>query len=479
VTALFALLIVFTTRWTVIDAERLRDEPLNRRALLAEQRIERGQIRGRDGSVLARSVPGPGETWRRTYPKGSLFSHSVGYSYIQLGRSGLERYRNGALIGERDEVTSLVEQLRGKQRKGDAVQTSLDPGAQEVALNALAGRRGAVVALEPSTGRVRVMVSLPDFDPNRVPKEFSQLNRQEGSPLFNRATQAGYPPGSSFKVVTAIAAIDSGRYTPDSTVSGQNGKVIGGVPLSNFGGQSYGSVTLTAALTHSINTVWAEVAETLGRETMGRYMTRLGFYAKPPLDYPADERRASGEWRNGDLLSPTSRYIDVGRMGIGQDRLAVTPLQMAMVAAAVANDGNLVSPHMTDRIVDPDGRVVDEIKSPTRRVMRKSTADAVAAMMTQVVNEGSGTAAALSGIEVAGKTGTAEIDPSRSLNTLWFICFAPVDKPKIAVAVTLERQEGGTGGEVAAPVAKQVLESLLGAEIKEAGRQGGQGAGGQ
>ena len=238
------------------------------------------------------------------------------------------------------------------------------------------------------------------------------------------------------------------------------------MPLQNDGGEDFGSIDLTTALTKSVNTVWAEVAETLGKGLMAKYMTRLGFYAKPPLDYPSGERRASGEWKDGALLSPTSRFIDVGRMGIGQDRLAVTPLQMAMVAAAVANDGKLVAPHLTRRIVDPDGRVVDDVSTPSTRVMRKSTADSVAQMMSQVVKEGTGTAAALSGVDVAGKTGTAEIDPSTDMNQPWFIAFAPIDKPKIAIAVTVERSQGGFGGTVAAPVAKQVLETLLGDQAK-------------
>jgi hypothetical protein len=184
-------------------------------------------------------------------------------------------------------------------------------------------------------------LTAPGYDPNNLDRagRFGALNRDPGSPVFNRATQSSYPPGSTFKVVTDIAAIDSGRYTPDSTVSGQNGKVISGVPLQNDNGESFGPIPLTQALTFSVNTVWAEVAETLGKSTMGRYMTRLGFYSKPPLDYPADQRIASGEYRNGQLLSPLSPSIDVGRMGIGQDLLAVTPLQMAMVASAVANNG--------------------------------------------------------------------------------------------------------------------------------------------
>jgi len=193
---------------------------------------------------------------------------------------------------------------------------------------------------------------------------------------------------------------------------------------------------------------------------MASYMTRLGFYARPPLDYPSDQRQPSGEFRKGRLLDPLSSYIDVGRMGIGQDLLSVTPLQMAMVAGAVANDGVLMRPHMGSETIDRDGRIVDDIRPVQEsRVMKPATARAVGQMMSNVVREGTGTAAALSGIEVAGKTGTAETGGC-SGNQAWFIAFAPVQRPKVAIAATVECANG-TGGEVAAPIAKQVLEALL------------------
>ncbi|MGI8513091.1 MAG: peptidoglycan D,D-transpeptidase FtsI family protein [Solirubrobacteraceae bacterium] len=462
VIVLFALLVAWTSRWTVFEAKSLRDHTANKRSLFEQARIDRGQIKAADGSVLARSVKQRDGTFSRRYPQDDLFSHVIGYSFINLGRAGLEQSRNDALTGERNEITSLVDELRGRDRIGDDVITTLDPAAQRAAVDALEGQQGSIVAIEPATGKVKVMVSLPQFDPNRVPREFSKLNREDGSPLFNRATQAGYAPGSTFKVVTAIAAIDSGRFSPDSVVNGANGKVISGVPLNNSGGAEVGDISLTEALTKSVNVVWAQVGERLGKDTMGEYMGRLGFYRKPALDYPPGQRRASGEYRNGDLLTPGSRFIDVGRMAIGQDKLNVTPLQMAMVAAAVANRGKLVKPHFTDRIVDRDGRTVEDIEPSTEsQVMKPETADQVTKMMTQVVDEGTGTAAALQGISVAGKTGTAEIDPSEDLNQPWFIAFAPVDNPKIAIAVTVERSTGGQGGTVAAPIAKQVLEALL------------------
>jgi peptidoglycan glycosyltransferase len=462
---LFAVLVGFTSRWAVFDAKSLDDNALNKRGVLKAARVKRGVIKAGDGTVVARSLRRSGGVYERTYPTGDLFSHAVGYSFTDIGQAGLERSYNDALIGKRQGLDSLFDQLSGGTKQGDDLSLTLDPRAQRIANDALRSTgtgRGAVVALDPHTGAVKVMASTPGYNANGLdrPGRFAALNRDPGSPVFNRATQSSYPPGSTFKVVTAVAAIDSGKYTPDSTVSGRNGKIISGVPLQNDGGEDFGDIPLTQALTFSVNTVWAEVAETIGKSTMGRYMTRLGFYAKPPVDYPADQRTASGEYRNGRLLSPLSPFIDVGRMGIGQDLLAVTPLQMAMVASAVANNGVLVRPHMGSRVVDPDGRVRENVRTQEEsRVMRPSTAKAVTGMMSQVVKEGTGTAAALSGIEVAGKTGTAEVGQC-SGNQTWFIAFAPVNDPKVAVAVTNECANG-TGGEVAAPIAKQVMEALI------------------
>jgi peptidoglycan glycosyltransferase len=467
VIVLFLLLIGFTSRWTVFQAQSLRDNSKNHRELLEQQLIPRGAIRADDGTVLARSTRGKGGVYTRSYPTGDLFALPIGYSYTSLGRAGLESSRNAELTGSADvsQLNSVINQLTGHKQVGDDVSTTLDPKAQRIALSELAGRDGSVVALDPRTGAVKVMASFPTYDPNDLaagPSALTKLARSGGSTL-NRATQAGYLPGSTFKVVTAIAAIDSGRYTPDSVLSGASPVTISGVPLENDGGESFGDITLTQALTNSVNTVFAPVAVAVGKQTMARYMNRLGFDAPPPLDLPADERRASGEYAGDKLLSPTSDLVDVGRMGIGQDKLEVTPLQMAMVAAAVANRGTLMTPHLTNRVIDKDGRTVEQIK-PTvfSDVMSPQTAAAVGEMMSHVVNDGgTGTAAALPGITVAGKTGTAEIGNSSAINQVSFIAFAPLEDPRIAIAVTVERSTG-EGGTIAAPIAKAVMQSLLG-----------------
>jgi peptidoglycan glycosyltransferase len=467
---LFAALIGMTSYNSVINAKAYRENALNARPQLEEQRIHRGAIRARDGSVLARSVLEPSTLYVRTYTaEGAVFAHAVGYDYLRTSRAGLERQYNDELTGKRNELTSIIDELRGRQRVGDNLLTNLDPAAQRIAIQALNGRKGSVVAIEPATGKVRVMVSTPGYDPNNLDADgvFAKLQSDDAnSPLVNRATQAGYPPGSTMKVVTAAAALDSGQYTPDSVVDGKSPIVISGTPLSNFSDEQFGPIPLTDALTHSVNTVWAQVAEKLGRKTMADYMTRFGFDTDPPMDYPDSQMRPSGVFdvKRNKVISPDSGSVDIGRVGIGQERLLVTPLQMASVAATIANGGVRMKPHLVDRIVDPDGRTVRRIApAEAERVMSAGSAGKLAQMMTNVVREGTGVAAALEGIEVAGKTGTAELNIAQRINQPWFIGFAPVSRPKVAVAVTLERIQGpqSQGGAVAAPIAKVVMQELL------------------
>jgi penicillin-binding protein A len=465
VVLMFALLIGFTSRWTVFDASSLRANSLNKRGVLEQERIHRGEIVTSSGEVLARSVRGADGNYTRTYPQHAAFAHAIGYSFTTLGQAGLELYRNEPLDGRGgDALRSLLDQLQGRQRQGDEVITNLDANAQRVAIAALAGRQGAVVALDPRSGAVKVMASTPSFDPNqlRSPATYSRLaSDNAGKPLVNRATQFGYAPGSTFKVLTATAAIDTGQFTPQSTISGRNDVLISGVPLANDNDESLGQITLTEALAKSVNTVWAQVAVKLGKSTIAKYMQRFGFDRKPRLDYPTAQMSSSGEYLSGKLLSPTSSRVDVGRLGIGQDKLAVTPLQMAEVAAAVGNHGRLMVPHLTRRIVDPDGRTVQDVGPRLQStVMRPSTAAAVTSMMEAVVNSGTGTQAQIPGVQVAGKTGTAETLLGQQINNVWFIAFAPAANPSVAIAVTLQGVPG-QGAAFAAPIARQVMEALL------------------
>jgi peptidoglycan glycosyltransferase len=289
-----------------------------------------------------------------------------------------------------------------------------------------------------------------------------------GCSQYNGVTQGLYPPGSTFKVVTSAAAIDTGAYTPNSTIVGNSPLTVSGVPLQNDGNQSWGPISLKTALVNSVNTVFAQVGQRLGRSTMETYMKRFGFYSTPPVDFPSDQMSVSGNWllgKHDKLLPVTSDLVDLGRMSIGQATMLVTPLQMAMVAAGVANGGNLMQPRLTSKVVNQNGQVVASF--PPRlysRVMKPATAHALTDMMTDVVEEGTGQAARLDGVKVAGKTGTASTGGylnGQPLDDAWFIGFAPVQDPKIAVAVTLQNVPNGFGGIYAAPIAAQEIRTLL------------------
>ena len=474
---LFAVLIGFTSYWAVFDAKALKEKDANKRPLLEQQQIRRGRILAADGTVIARSVPkghGAGLRYVRRYPEGHLFGHPIGYSFVEQGDTEFEQFHNDQLVGNESEFSSILDELRGKTREGNDIVTSIDPEAQRVALSGLeAAGFGAVVALEPSTGRVRVMASNPPYDPNRIPypSYLNGLNANKlESPLLNRATQSRYAPGSTFKVVTAAAALDSGTITPETVIEAPGSITDEGLPLENDFGASY-TGPLDGALTNSVNTWFAQVGAKVGEDTLFEYMERFGFNAKPPIDLPSDELVQSGvvDLENNRLLT-SNDPIDIERVAIGQERLLVTPLQNAEVAAAVANKGHQMKPQIWDRVVDPDGRVVESLDpSEYGQPISEKTAAELTTAMEGVVSEGTGTNAAISGVPVAGKTGTAETPYNESCgggeeeNQAWFIGFAPADEPKIAIAVSVECTPE-FGNDVAAPIFREVAETILNEE---------------
>jgi peptidoglycan glycosyltransferase len=473
---LFAGLVWFTSRWSVFDADELREKPENRRPLIEEQQIERGLIRTADGVVVAESFPQGGRrepVYVRRYEQGELFGHPVGYSFVDVGRSGIELSENDVLVGEENEFTSIIDQIRGTTQEGSDLTLTIDAEAQRVATQgiqskiSIPGTGGALVAIEPATGAVRAMVSVPGLDSNTVQDEgeFQRLNQRRDSPVLNRPTQSAYPPGSTMKVVTAAAALDSGEFETSTTLDASSPKEISGVPLANFGGQSFGTIDMTTALTNSVNTYWAQVGEELGTETMVDYMKRFGFYSDPELDYPPDQMRASGvQSSDGDLVE---EGFDVGRVAIGQGgeegQALVTPIQMALAAAAIANGGELKEPTFVQEVTDPDGRTSDELGDGDvqNRVVSEEVAAEVTEMMTNVTREGTAAGLSVAGVEFAGKTGTAEKNIAEGLNQAWFIGFAPAQNPRIAVAATIESCTGCFGGDTAGPIATAVMETLL------------------
>jgi len=471
IVVLFAVLIGFTSYWSVFDAKALKNNTDNKRPLFAQQQIKRGRILAADGSVIAHSVAiGHGSNLRyvRRYPQGALFGHPIGYSFIEQGDSEFEHSHNEELVGTSSEFGSILEQLSGANQEGDDVVTSLDPTAQQVALNALqAAGFGAVVAIEPQSGRVRVMVSSPPYDPNRVPYELSRLEaKTKDTPLYDRATQGQYPPGSTFKVVTAAAGLNSGTITPETTINAPGTIEVQGQPLQNDFNQSFGPISLDTALTNSVNTWFGQLGQRIGESTLFDYMDRFGFNATPAIDLPENQVGESGLFEEGKLLGPGAP-VDLARVAIGQERLLVTPLQMAEVAAAVADRGRLMRPQIWSRVVEPDGRVVRRLKpAEYSRPISAQTAAELTTAMEGVVREGTGTNAAIPGVAVAGKTGTAETPGDVACgggtaeNQGWFIGFAPAKDPKIAIAATVQCTTK-YGNDVAAPIFRAVAETIL------------------
>ena len=456
----FGLLMLMLGYWQVVAADGLQDRPGNEQTAQAERLVDRGRIISADGKVLAasRAVRVKGQkVFERLYPQGDLAAQTIGYT-SEGAKTGLEetynRYLSGSFGSE-----PLLQRLNLSEKEGANVEVGLDTRVQTVAQQGLASGRGAVVALEPRTGRVIAMASAPTFDLQLAVDDFDAIP-DEGGPLLNRAVQGLYAPGSSFKVVTASEALESGLYTPESEFPGGSEYDTPGGPIRNFGGASFGPHTLTTALTFSINTTFAEIGDALGPERMGEMMTAYGFAERPPVDLP--DVAVSGRRRGDEVLPNDEQGEDTARLAIGQERLAVTPLQMAMVAGAVANGGMAMAPRLMTRIVDRGGSLVQRGEpEELGQALSPSNAAELAAMMEDVVREGTGTRAALSGVgvSVAGKTGTAESDdPSR--NQAWFIGFAPADDPQVAVAVVIE-DTASTGGEVAAPVAAAVMEAAL------------------
>ena len=471
---LLAAVVVATTYWQTWAVGGLNDRQDNAIQRVAQLSVERGRIIAGDGrTVMATNIArkvGDQTLYFRRYPTGRLLSNVIGYSTQARSRTGLERSQNDYLTAANSGLDTLVDRLSGSTVKGNDLHLTVRPGAQYLAERALAGKCGSVVALDPRTGRILVMATSPGYNPNQVEQDYSKIAATQApctppAPLLNRATAGLYSPGSTFKLITTAAALDSGAFGPDSHFEDPGYCIEYGKKVSNFtdqnGPEVFGKVTLTDALVHSINAVFCEIGKQLGPKTIIAYAKRFGFYSVPPLETPAGERAASGLYNGSTLYQPKSNSdVDPGRFAFGQERLLVTPLQMAMVAGAIGNGGILMRPYVIDHITSPEGKLL----SATRReelgpAIKPETAGKLTEMMEQVVTRGTGGNARIPGVRVAGKTGTAETAVAR-VNTAWFVAFAPADDPRIAIAVVLESQRS-TGGATAAPIARTIMQALL------------------
>lgn len=454
--ALFVILILNLTYLAVIAGPSLAHNPANKRAVHEELTIERGKILTSDGVVLAESTK-TDSVYKRTYPAGDLAAHVVGYSSPKYGKSGLEQEYNRYLLGK--ESTSFIEDLIRKftkpSGKGNSLILTIDSRLQRVAVQSLKGKKGAVVALDPKTGAVLAIASNPSFDPNFIEQDWQAIQMDKDAPLFNRAIQrevgGGYPPGSSFKIITTAAALEEGVFEPSSTFLDTGEYKVLGTTVKNYGGKVFGEVTLRRALEMSINTVFAQVGLKLGAQKLVDYAERFGLNEKIPFDLPVDQSVIQS--------AQSMDNVDVAWSAIGQARVAVTPLVMALATATIANDGTMMKPFLVKEIVSPEGEILRQYGNESlRKVVSSNTAGTMRDMMVGVVDNGTGAVAQIPGYAVAAKTGTAELGIP-GVTHAWFVSFAPADDPQIAVAVIIER--GGTGGEAAGPIARDIMEAAL------------------
>jgi peptidoglycan glycosyltransferase len=473
---LFILLFAQVNYLQVFAADSLKNNPANTTRLLRQEYdVERGTITARNGSRLAYSKPTSGKLkYLRVYPKADLYAHITGYYSVVFGRSGLESHYNDYLSGSASELLPqrLVDEILGRPKTGATVVTTIDPKLQRAAAHALGGLQGGVVAMDPRNGEILAMYSNPTFNPNPlashdqdvVRRAWKELNADRTKPLLSRSTQELFPPGSTFKVVTAAAALGDG-LRPTSTFPNPQELDLPQTnnTLQNFGGEhclgGASQITLEQAFQISCNVVFGEVGLKIGANTLVSQAEKFGFDRQIDFDLPFAEGQipAVSDFKQ-DL--PGLAYSAIGQQSVGAN-----PLAMAMAVSAIANDGIELRPRLVREIRDQSGRVVQSYgPDELGRAISGQTARELTAMMVSVVDGGTGTPAQIPGVKVAGKTGTAQ-HPGGNPHA-WFVCFAPADHPRIAVAVVV--LNGGslgseaTGGHVAAPIAKAVIQAALG-----------------
>ncbi|MGB7819187.1 MAG: penicillin-binding transpeptidase domain-containing protein [Ornithinibacter sp.] len=470
VAGLFATLLVSTTLIQYVFAADLNSRSDNRRTLLSTYARDRGEILVGQTAV-ALSTPTDDEyKYQREYPEGELYAHVTGfYSFYGAG-GGLEQAENPLLSGSSDKLfyRRVSDLFTGRKPQGASVETTLDPAVQEAAARGLGDQAGAAVALDPRTGAILAMVSSPTYDPNSlaghdltaVGETYDELNADPERPLVNRSIGGDlYPPGSVFKVVTAAAALSTGDYTEDSLLPGPAvldlPQTDADLPNVFDGPCGSGEVTMTEALTISCNTAFASLGLEIGAEALQNQAAKFGFGDSISVPMRVTPSSVPEE------LNPPQ----LAQSSIGQYDVRATPMQMAMVAAGVANDGVVMTPYLVDSVIGSDLSVIESAEpAELSEAVTPDVAAQLTRMMESVVDNGSGSRAQIPGVEVAGKTGTAQHGEGRPAHA-WFISFAPANDPEIAVAVIVEdgvneRSETG-GGAVAAPIAKQMMEARL------------------
>lgn len=453
--ALFGIMLVYISYYSYSNRQVLLNNSYNTRQQILLDQNYRGKILSRDGDMLAYTdVSGESET--RVYPYGKEFAHIVGYS--TNGKAGIEALANYYLINTSIDLSEKVKlDTSGSKYPGDTVTTTLDVNLQEVAYNALASRKGAIIVSDPKTGEILAMVSKPDFDPNTIAKDWDSLikDTSDDAKLLNRATQGLYPPGSTFKIVTALAYLKEHPNDYDQYRFNCNGSFsIGEDSISCYHGENHGSLDFYTSFAESCNSSFANIGTGIDGDVFKDTLDQLLFGSDLPLDMLYSKSSA--------VYSDDMTTADVMQLSIGQGTTSVTPLHMNLITNAIANDGMLMKPTFLLSVKSEEGKEVESFETGKyKRLMSDKQAEILKEMMEQVVL--TGTASKLKGLSytAAGKTGSAEFN-SNSDSHAWFTGFAPADDPEICVTIIVEN--AGSGGSYAVPIAKRIFDAYFGVE---------------
>ncbi len=454
--SLFLILVGYLTYIQIFESKEMVQNSYNRRQYQADETTIRGKIFDRNGTVLVYNEEKDNEQ-QRIYPYGSLYSHVIGYNSKVYGRSLLEASYNNYLLGldEYTKVFGLFISTDKDKKEGNSLSLTIDHELQKLAHELLGERNGAVVAMNPKTGEILCLVSKPDFDTNEesLTKNWKAMVESQQSPFLPRATQGLYAPGSTFKIVTAAAVIENGL---DGLKFNDKGVItIDGKKISNSKGKANGDTDLKKALAVSSNVVFAQLGVKLGQEKLTEMSNKVCFGSDIPFDIPVSKS-----------LFPyhEMEQNDMAAAAIGQGKILVSPLHMAMITSGIANDGVIMKPFLVNSIASSTGKKIKSIKPVEfKQIMEQEVAIKVKKMMQEVVENGTAKNAAIDGVKVAGKTGTAENEltsQKKNKEHAWFVGFAPVENPQIAVAVVLE-YSGSSGGSIAAPIAQKVMAEYL------------------
>lgn len=460
-TALFAVLIGNITYIQVIKASEYQDMPSNNHTINKARFIKRGSIITADGLTLAESVQQADGTYARSYPNGNLAAHVVGYCSQQYGTMGIENTQNDTLTGSKDYSSwqNALNSLAGISEPGNSVQLTIDSRIQRAAEQALAGREGAIVALDPRSGAVLAWASAPTFDNTNIQAAIEAANASGGADtsMYDRATLALYTPGSTFKVLTLASALENGLATLDTTYDSPGRMEIGGADVVSIGERGHGKISLAKAFALSSNTVFGQVADGLGAEKLVATARAFGYGQQLGLDFTT----AASVMPNPEEMTEWELAWAGAGQPVGQGHTPgpqATVMQNALMAATIANNGIAMNPYVVSQILAPDGTVLKTTRGHSLgQAVGSGTAEQVKQAMLDVVQNGTGSAAAIAGVKVAGKTGTAETNNANANST--FVGFAPYDTPTVAIAVVIE--QNAKGEESAAAVGGQVLRAAL------------------